>query len=354
MKLKELSRLLNLSATTVSRALNGYPEVNAETRARVQAAARRHGYAPNQMARRLATGRSMAIGHVVPLAAHQIINPLFAEFIHGAGEAYSAAGYDMIVSVVPEAREADAYEAMARRRKVDGVIVHGPLRLDPRIDLLEALGMPFLTHGRDDERPDDAYPWMDIDNRRAFRRATDHLLDFDHRRLALLNGLEAESFAWRRRRGYVEALEARAIAPDPALMRAGEMVEPYGYAAAREMLALPDPPTAFLVSAVTVAIGVARALHDLGLRPGRDVSIVTHDDDLSYLPNRGDPPLFTATRSPIRAAGRRSAEMLLALIDDPDCAPRRELWEAELRPGLSTGPARETAPDEPGHRARVP
>ena len=209
MKLKELSRLLNLSATTVSRALNGYPEVNAETRARVQAAARRHGYAPNQMARRLATGRSMAIGHVVPLAAHQIINPLFAEFIHGAGEAYSAAGYDMIVSVVPEAREADAYEAMARRRKVDGVIVHGPLRLDPRIDLLEALGMPFLTHGRDDERPDDAYPWMDIDNRRAFRRATDHLLDFGHRRLALLNGLEAESFAWRRRRGYVEALEAR-------------------------------------------------------------------------------------------------------------------------------------------------
>ena len=138
MKLKELSRLLDLSATTVSRALNGYPEVNAETRARVLAAARRHGYVPNQMARRLATGRAMAIGHVVPLARHQIINPIFAEFMHGAGEFYSAAGYDMVLSIVPEREEAEAYAALARHHKVDGVIVHGPLRRDPRIDLLDA------------------------------------------------------------------------------------------------------------------------------------------------------------------------------------------------------------------------
>ena len=72
MNLKELSEVLGLSPTTVSRALNGYPEVNARTRARVVDAAREHGYVPNSMAKRLATGRAMAIGHVVPLAEHDM------------------------------------------------------------------------------------------------------------------------------------------------------------------------------------------------------------------------------------------------------------------------------------------
>jgi LacI family transcriptional regulator len=337
MKLKELSRLLNLSATTVSRALNGYPEVNAETRARVLAAAREHGYAPNQMAQRLATGRTMAIGYVVPLVRHQIINPIFADFIQGAGEAYSASGYDMVVSVVPADREVEAYAAMARHRKVDGVMIHSALRQDPRVDLLDRLGLPFLSHGRS-ERPEDGYCWLDINNRRAFHRATELLLDLGHRRIALVNGLEAQNFAWRRRLGYETALTQRGVAPDPALMRAGEMIESRGHAAVREMLALPDPPTAFLVSAITLALGALRAARELGLTPGRDVSIVTHDDDLSFLPNSGAVPLFTATRSSIRAAGRRAAEMLIALVNDPDGAPRRELWEAELTLGQSTGP----------------
>ncbi len=337
MNLRELAGLLDLSTTTVSRALNGYPEVSEQTRARVLAAAREHGYVANQMAQRLATGRSMAIGYVVPLTPHQIINPMFADFIHGAGETYSAAGYDMLVSITPEAAEAQAYMSMARHRKVDGVMLHSALRDDPRIGLLDGLGLPFLSHGRN-ERPDDAYCWLDINNRRSFRQATGLLLDLGHRRIALINGLEAQTFAWRRRLGYEDALAERGIAPDPALIRAGEMIEPFGHAAMREMSGFDDPPTAFLVSAMTIALGVQRGVRELGLTPGRDISIVTHDDDLSFLPNGGATPLFTATRSSIRAAGRRAAEMLIAQIVDPGTAPRSELWEAELVIGASTGP----------------
>ena len=86
MNLKELASKLGLSPTTVSRALNGYPEVNEETRARVLAAANRHNYRPNTRAIRLATGRAMAIGHVVPVSSkHEMVNPVFADFIAGAG-----------------------------------------------------------------------------------------------------------------------------------------------------------------------------------------------------------------------------------------------------------------------------
>jgi LacI family transcriptional regulator len=337
MNLKELAGLLNLSTTTVSRALNGYPEVNEVTRDRVAAAAARHGYAPNQVAKRLATGRSHAIGHVIPLAEHQMINPIFAEFISGAGEAYSIAGYDLIASVVPEAEEAAAYRAMVAQRKVDGILVHTPRLIDPRIDQLSALGLPFLMHGRD-SRPEQDYCWIDINNRRAFLRATDLLLDLGHRRIGFLNGMEHLNFAQRRRSGYLAALAARGVAADPALMRSSEMTENFGHASVIEMMALPDPPTAFLASSIISAFGALRAINELGLRLGADVSIVTHDDDLSHMPNAGAVPLFTATRSPIRAAGRRAAEMLLALIESPATAARSEFWEVDLTIGRSTGP----------------
>ena len=100
MNLKELSRRLGLSQTTVSRALNGYPEVSEETRERVTEFAQKMNYQPNSSARRLATGKTNAIGHVVPLAEHDMINPHFSDFIAGAGEVYNRRGYDMLISIV--------------------------------------------------------------------------------------------------------------------------------------------------------------------------------------------------------------------------------------------------------------
>jgi LacI family transcriptional regulator len=301
------------------------------------AEARRLGYAPNQFARRLATGRAQAIGHVIPLSAHQLINPIFADFVAGAGEVYSAAGYDMILSIVPEEDEAEAYRTMASQRKVDGVIVHGPRLMDWRIDLLNEINLPFLVHGRDG-RPESDYCWLDMNNRRAFLRATEFLADLGHRRIALLNGHEAFHFAQRRRAGYEDALRGRGIEPEPDLMRSGEMIETFGHGAVHDMLDASAPPTAILTSSIFIALGALRAIRERGLEPGRDISIITHDDELSFLQDNSGVPLFTATRCSVRAAGRRAAEMLVALISDPETAARNELWEAELTLGQSTGP----------------
>ena len=344
MNLKELAASLGLSPTTVSRALNGYPEVREETRLRVIEAARRHNYRPNTRANSLATGQAMAIGHVIPLSSrHEMVNPIFADFIAGAGETYAQAGYDMVLSVVSDAEEARIYRDLHARGTVDGIIVHAPRADDPRISLLAEIGLPFVVHGRA-TGASTPYSWLDINNRRSFRRATDFLLDLGHRRIALVNGLEWMDYAIRRRSGYVEALRARGIAPDPKLMHAGEMTEGQGYSAARAMLALPDPPTAFLVSSMIPAIGLRRALWEGDLVMGRDVSVITHDDELSYLRNGEEVPIFTATRSSVREAGREAAQMLLEIIAAPACAPRSILWEAELMVGESTGPAPRKGP----------
>ena len=339
MNLKELATNLGLSPTTVSRALNGYPEVNEITRERVVAAAKRHSYLPKTRAIRLATGRAMAVGHVIPIATkHEIVNPVFADFIAGAGETYSRNGYDMVLSVVPDDQETQAYRDLQSRGTVDGIIVHAPRLDDPRIALLREVGLPFVVHGRATGTKD-AYSWLDVNNRRAFQRATEFLLDLGHRRIGLINGLEYMDFAIRRRTGYVDALVARGIQPDPDLMFSDEMTEGRGYRAAIEMLKQRDKPTGFLVSSMISALGVRRALDELGLKPGRDVSIIIHDDELSYLRNGDDVPIYTATRSSVREAGRQTAEMVLDLIANPGKPPQTRLLEAELIIGQSTGPA---------------
>ncbi|WP_298256524.1 substrate-binding domain-containing protein [uncultured Litoreibacter sp.] len=339
MNLRELSDLLGLSQTTVSRALNGYPEVKEATRKRVTEAANAHNYHPNTRAKSLATGRTMSIGHVIPLSSqHEMVNCVFSDFIAGAGESYARHGYDMRVSVVDDLKEADAYKTLATTGKVDGVIVHGPLVNDERIPLLVQLGLPFVVHGRSSDCTT-PYSWLDVNNISAFKRATDFLLDLGHKRVALINGLETMDFAMRRREGYANALADRDIPLDAALTYSSEMTEPFGYAKTCEMLDAAEPPTAIITSSLIPALGVRRAVEERGLTIGKDVSIICFDDALSYLPNGAGSPIFTAARSSVRDAGRRCGEMLMDQIEGRTSGPVHELWEAELVVGQSTGPA---------------
>lgn len=339
MNLKQLSEHLKLSQTTVSRALNGYPEVSENTRDRVLKAAQDLNYRPNLRAKGLATGRALAIGHVIPVSnQHEMVNPVFGDFIAGAGEAYARAGYDMMLTLVPDQEEVRAYQNIRSRGTVDGIIVHGPMINDERIALLSRIGLPFVVHGRSTvvNLP---YSWVDVNNRGAFERGTQFLIELGHKRIALLNGLEHMDFAFRRRKGYETALQVNGIPIETTLMRSEEMTEVYGYRAAKEMLSRTDKPTAFVCSSIITAIGVRRAIHEAGLVVARDVSIITHDDALSYLENGDDVPIFTALRSSVRFAGTEAAEMLLSLISSPRIAPKSRLLEAELIIGRSTGPA---------------
>ena len=297
--------------------------------------ARQLNYRPNSNAAGLATGKSRQIGHVIPLSDHQMINPHFSDFIAGAGETFSTASYDMLLRVVSNQHTEEVYRDFANR--VDGVIVHGPLIDDPRIELLQDLGLPFVVHGRSG-RDEESYSWLDVNNKRAFQRATAFLAESGHRRIALVNGLEAMTFAHRRRLGYQDGLSAHGIAFDPTLLSNGDMDEPYGYRSTSDLLSLQSPPTAILYASVLPAMGGVRALADAGLSPGRDVSIITFDDQLSFLHpgSTGSIPHLTCLRSSIRSAGRRVAEMLLEQIDGGAETPVHELWEAEFVIGQST------------------
>lgn len=338
MNLKELSNRLGLSPTTVSRALGGYPEVNAQTRERVAEAAAHFNYLPNKRARALATGRSFNIGHVLSMSnKDDLVNPIFGDFIGGLTERSAASGYSVSLTLTESGAEEATYRKLKSEGAVDGVVLQSPRTDDPRIALMHDIGMPFVVHGRA-THVTEPYAWVDVNNIRAFERATRFLLDLGHHRIGLVNGDEVMDFAYRRRAGFEKALTQAGLTADPALMSRGPMTEHNGYAATRAMLAMADRPTALVVSSVILAIGARRAIQEAGLALGKDVSLVSYDDDLSYLSNRQDIPVFTAVRSSVRIAGQAIADMLIKQIDRPHGTSPIDLFEAELVVGASTGP----------------
>ncbi|MBT8410099.1 MAG: substrate-binding domain-containing protein, partial [Alphaproteobacteria bacterium] len=254
---------------------------------------------------------------------------------------YAQHGYVTHLSIVKETDEQKIYRDIAAKGTVDGIIVHAPRVRDGRIELLQQIGLPFVVHGRSSGVASD-YNWVDVNNRRAFERATNFLMDLGHHRIGLINGIEELDFAARRRAGYLSALASRGIGEDPGIIRSGEMTEHHGYATTRALLGLPDPPTALLASSMIIAFGIRRALDDLGLRLNRDISVIAHDDDLSYFENGPDIPIFTALRSSVRQAGQRVARLLMAQISKPQSGFMQELLEVDFVVGQSTGPARQT------------
>lgn len=336
MRLKDLAEHLGLSQTTVSRALNGYPEVKEATRLRVSEAAAQLGYSPNASALRLATGRAGAVGLV--LRGADELGPHMSEFLSGLGGRMATQDIDIVVTTVAtHQEELAAYRRLAASQRVDAMILHSPTLHDERAELLMDLKIPFVLHGRTNVAKPVA--WLDIDNTGALERATSHLLDLGHRRIALLNGIKGRTFAEHRELGYMAALSARGVAYDPALMGNSAFTDEVAFRLAQSMLELRPRPTAFLAGSMMTALGVFRAIRQAGMQLGTDVSMIAHDDVFPYLNADNMYPTMSTTRSSIRQAGERMAELLLQMLGGKPVADIHELWPVELVLRESSGPA---------------
>ncbi len=331
MSLRRIATSLGVSVTTVSRALAGYPDVASATRTRIAAEARRIDYRPNQVARRLRSGRSGTIGLVVP-AEPGSFDLFFLALIGAIGPLLARQGLDLVMMGAPAgAAEAAAYRHLVEQHRVDGLIVARTRRHDARIRLLLDRGIPFVTHGRTETaRP---YAHLDIDGEQAFREATERLLGFGHAQIALLNAPPVYMFARHRAAGWRAALAAAGAAPGPALH--AEPTEENGHRLMSALLARRDPPTAVLCVTDRMAVGALHAIASAGLRAGRDISLIGYDD--LPIARYTDPPL-TTLEQPIEQMARRMVEMLVAQLDGAPAAGLAEVWPARLIARRSDGP----------------
>ena len=335
MNLKELAASLGLSQTTVSRALNGYPEVNETTRQRVSEAAARQGYRPNASARRLATGRAGAVGIVYTTT--EGYGPHTSEFLGGLGGRLAEDEIDVLVSTADTlADELNAYRRAAQSKKVDCIILHATRPDDVRVELLCELGLPFVLHGRTDTPGKIA--WLDIDNHAVSETSALYLLDQGHRQMALINGPRRFTFAAHREAGFLAALAARGVDLDPNLMVEGMFSDESGFRLMQGLLQQPNRPTAVVAGSMMTALGAVRAIRAAGLEVGKDVSMIAHDDVFPYLNAETMAPPMSTTRSSIRKAGWRIAELALELLGGRPPETIQELWPVDLILRQSTGP----------------
>jgi LacI family transcriptional regulator len=331
--LKELARALDLSITTVSRALAGYSDVAAETQARVVAAAAAHGYRPNTLARRLQKGRSEAVALVLPAEPGHFDEPLFMEMIVAIGARLARADLDLIVMAARQgAEEEKAYRRLVEGRRADAAIVVRTRRRDSRIRYLLDRGFPFVAHGRTEETDD--YAFVDGDGEAAFRTATAMLIARGHRDIALINAPGNFMFAHLRATGWRAALAQAGLMPGPMLV--AEPSEENGYRLTRTLVARKRRPDAVLCATDRFAIGALRAVADEGLRAGTDISIVGHDNISAA--TYTDPPL-TTLELPIHGTGERLVEILLAVLGGARPRDFQEVWPVRLVERRSHGPA---------------
>jgi DNA-binding LacI/PurR family transcriptional regulator len=332
-----LAKELGISTGTVSRALNGRPDVSERTRELVLHTAKKLGYAPNQAARTLAIGATRSIGFMMDLDREAAASSeyFFMGVFDGMQSILAEQGLDLLV--LPRPTNVDALTYLQRyvaRGVFDGMILAATQRVDPRIDLLEAAGIPFVTLGRSNSGS--GYPWIDLDFEGVANTAIDRLVAAGHRRIAVTLPLGGINFGPVFREAYERALERHGIGFDPALVFASGRNEDAGYGLVDDLLAVPNPPTAVLLIFETVAIGIYRRLAELGLLPGRDLAVIGFRDEPTV---RFLSPSLTCFSTSLHGLGEDLATALLAsapsLTNEPPRPPINKLMPLSIRPGES-------------------
>lgn len=275
-----LAHELGISTGTVSRALNGKPDVSEKTRELVLATAKRLGYAPNQAARALAQGATRSVGFMIDLDRENAPSSeyFFMGVFDGLQSVLRENGLDLLVLPRPTTEDSAAYlQRYVARGVFDGMILAAVQRADPRIDVLQAAGMPFVTLGRSSTARD--YSWIDLDFEGVVDVAIDRLVAAGHRRIAVTVPTGNINFGPLFAESYRRALERNGLPFDPALVIETRRSEEAGYEITDQMLAMPNRPTAILLIYEIAAIGIYRRLNELGLKPGADLAVIGFRDE---------------------------------------------------------------------------
>jgi LacI family transcriptional regulator len=332
MTLKDLAARLGMSKTTVSRALNGYPEVGEITRQKVQAAAQAAGYEANPMARSLAVGRTNVFGLIYPLAPSDLGDPMFLGIVGGMAAALEARKMNLMIAPVTPENELPSYEQMVKGRRVDGLIVSRTLVRDPRIAYLAKRGFPFIAHGR--TQLDQPYAWFDYDNEAGIRLAVGHLVALGHSRISLISAPLEMNFARQRLNSFVAAMSTAGLPVDTHYLINNALDKRNGYLAVQTLLKAKPRPSAIIVDNHLSGVGAIRALLDAGIQIGKEISVIVWgrvEDTLLAC------DITTIDQPRQREAGAKMSEMLLALLHGTPASELQVLWQPVLLEGATTG-----------------
>ncbi len=335
MSLKKIADELGMSLTTVSRALNGYPEVAANTRLAVQAAAARHHYTPNARARGLALGRADAIGLVFSITPDDLGDVQFLDVAAGLTERFARESIDLLIISASPQDELSTYSRVIAGGRVDAFVVARTRVRDPRLTYLCERRIPFVAYGRS-ATLQPPYAWLDFDNEAGARLAAERFLSLGHRRLGYLGAPAEYNFAAQRFKGFEQAVAAGGGALVDGAVLQLSLDRRSGYAAMQRLLALPERPSAVLVDNSLAGVGAVHAALNAGLVLGRDLSLIVYDGLASDSVIRN---AITSVRQPTPSTtGVMLAELTLSLLGGTAVEALQRLRQPALEVGDSDGP----------------
>jgi LacI family transcriptional regulator len=320
--IQELAAKTGVSVATVSRALNGSPEVSEATRDRILALAQELDYTPSAAARTLVRRRSHVVGVILETGAGHpdLLHPFFQEVLvgiqHGAGER----GYDLLLFATDEPGNGfggrHSYARRAGHHGVGGVIAMGFDANHPEMRKLIAAGIPCIAIDSDLSGPRCGF--VTSENREGAAQAVTHLHELGHERIATVAGPPATRAGADRLVGYRETVGRLGLEARDEYVREGDFYDESGYEATKQLLALEAPPTAIFAASDLMAAGAFRAAHELGVRVPDDLAVVGFDDiALAALIQ----PALTTVRQDTEALGRAAGEGLIQMIEDADAPP---------------------------------
>lgn len=311
--IREVAKAAGVSITTVSRALNGYSDVNLDTKRRIMEVAERLNYHPSQVARSLVMKRTRTIGLLISDFNREPGGQYFMfDVLAGIHERLAAVGYDLtLVSTTTAQQRLVSYLDLCTEKRFDGVIVMGIRLDDPYVhEVVEAplpsvvIDLPLLSKH---------CAYVMADNVNGARFAVRHLTERGHRKIGFVNGHQHAAVSQERRRGYEEACRAQKIAFDADWVYDSDFTLEGGIRGVQELRARHKDMTAIFFASDLMAIGALRYCREEGIQVPEDLALVGFDNiDLTQFVT----PAISTIAQPLYEMGATAAELLVGMLDD--------------------------------------
>ena len=319
--LEEVATRAGVGRGTVSRVINGSPQVSERTRQRVMQAVEELGYVPNMAARALVTRRTGAVALVISEPEERIFGePFFAGVVRGITTVVGESSRQLVLALVQTREQVERLDNYLTPQHVDGVLVLSAHDSDTLPARIQGRGLPVVLCGRPSGSAHLSY--VDVDNTGGARNAVTHLVESGRQRIALIAGPQDMIAGRDRLAGYQEALRGAGLPVEDSLVEVGDFSETSGATAMRTLLERRPDVDAVFAASDPMALGALRVLREAGRTVPDDVALVGFDD--GPLAALAEPPL-TTVHQPMEQLGREMAHMLLSRINDGNGSAVSEL-----------------------------
>jgi LacI family transcriptional regulator len=330
----DVAKRAGVGIATVSRVLNDAPSVSEAKRQKVLKAIEELNYQPNSTARNLARGDTYTIGVMSPF----ISQPWFSDRIKGIQDTLTPTDYDLVVfSIGTPEQMMQQFNSMSKFKFVSGMIIISMGVVDEDVQRFQQWKVPVVL--LDSDHPE--LSSVIIDDVGGGFRATRHLIELGHQCIAFVGGEFSSPFRFttdaERYQGYAKALHEAGVPVSQDYIFTSAYDHDSGYAAAKQLLTLPTPPTAVFAANDVVALGVLEAAVDAGLKIPDDLSIIGHDDNM--LANYYQ---LTTVFQSFYQSGIHAANLLLNILNDNATERQSITVRGDLILRNSTAAPRET------------